>query len=379
MSDRGRFVCSSCRREHGASAEMWTCPVCGGVLELGVAPKFEPDRVGRRTRGLWRYRDTFPLPEDVTPMSLGEGGTPLVPAEIGGRQVHFKLEYLNPTGSFKDRGTTVLVTALAAEGVREAVEDSSGNAGASFAGYAARAGIRARVFLPAAASGSKRAQIAAHGAELVPVPGPRSKAAEAVRKAASGGAVYASHNYNPIGLAGLATTAFELWEDLGQAPDWVIAPLGHGSNLLGLARGSRILRNSGLIERLPRLIGVQALACAPLWAVKTYGLDGLGFVTERETVAEGIRILQPVRGDAVLAAVAESDGDILAVDEPAIQAGQDALARMGWYVEPTSAVVWPGLMEILKRAEKEDTIAVLLTGSGLKSAYPMGEMEGRDG
>lgn len=367
-----RNVCSSCRREHEASPGLWKCPVCGGVLDLEDTPKFDPELVDRRVRSLWRYRHTFPVPADAAPVSLGEGGTPLIAAEVGGRQVHFKLDYLNPSGSFKDRGTTVLVTTLAASGAHEAIEDSSGNAGASFAAYAARAGIRARVFVPATASGPKRAQIAAYGAELVPVPGPRSKAAEAVRQAATAGAdaVYASHNYNPLGLAGLATTAFELWEDLGSAllcRAWVITPVGHGSNLLGLARGFRILLNSGLIGTLPRLIAVQARACAPLWALKTHGPGGLGFVTEGETIAEGIRILEPVRGDAALAAVAESGGDILAVDEAAIRAGQSALARLGFYVEPTSAVVWPALSEILKRAGKQDTIAVLLTGSGLKS------------
>jgi threonine synthase len=360
-------LCTSCRRTHQASAALWKCPACGGVLDLPDPPAFDPAQVERGTRGLWRYRHTFPWTEAVEAVSLGEGGTPLVAAPVEGRPVYFKLDFLNPTGSFKDRGTTLLATALAADGVRAAVEDSSGNAGASFAAYAARAGIAARLFLPAAASGPKRAQIEAYGAELVPVPGPRSKAAEAVQAAAAEGAIYASHNYNPIGLAGLATAAYELWEELGRAPDWVISPAGHGSNLLGLARGFRSLKAGGLIDRLPRLVAVQALACAPLWAVKSYGLDGLGFVTEGETLAEGIRILQPVRGDAVLAAVAESGGDILAVDEAAIQAGRAALAGLGLYVEPTSAVIWQAAKEILKRAGNQATIAAILTGSGLKS------------
>jgi threonine synthase len=346
--------------------------VCGGVLDLADSPRFDPAQVDAGERSLWRYRHTFPLSPEVRPVSLGEGLTPLVPARVDGRQVYFKADFLNPTGSFKDRGTTLLVSTLAAEGMAEAVEDSSGNAGASFAAYAARSGVRARLYIPAGASGPKRAQIEAYGVELVPVPGPRSRAAEAVRAAAMAGAVYASHNYNPIGLAGLATTAFELWEALGHAPDWVISPVGHGSNVLGLARGFRALKTGGLIERLPRLVGVQALACAPLWALKTYGPDGLGFVAEGETQAEGIRILQPVRGDAVLAAAAESQGDFLAVDEPSIQAGRESLARLGLYVEPTSAVVWGALAEVLKRAGNEATIAVILTGSGLKAPPPSG-------
>jgi threonine synthase len=242
------------------------------------------------------------------------------------------------------------------------VEDSSGNAGASFAGYAARAGIRARVFVPEAAAGPKRAQIAAYGAEIVAVPGPRSRAAEAALKAVHEGAHYGSHAYNPIGLAGNATAAYEIWEALGRAPENVVLPLGHGTLLLGLHRGFKALRAAGLIGKLPRLVGVQALACAPIWAVQRYGREGLALAGEGETVAEGIRVVRPVRGDAVLAAVAESRGGLIAVDEPAIKAGHNALARLGFYVEMTSAVIWEALAGIA-----EGDIVAILTGNGLKS------------
>src|SRR5206468_1042953 len=194
-----------------------------------------------------------------------------------------KLEFTQPSGSFKDRGMAVLFTALRAAGITEAIEDSSGNAGASFAAYAARAGLRARVFVPEAAAGPKRAQIAAYGAEIVAVPGPRSRAAEAALAAVQAGAHYGSHVYNPIGLAGNATAAYEIWEQLGRAPESVVLPVGHGTLLLGLQRGFKALRAAGLIDHLPHLIGVQALACAPLWAVQRYGREGLAMVSEAET------------------------------------------------------------------------------------------------
>jgi threonine synthase len=340
----------------------WKCPICGGVLNLSAPAAFDPRQVEARERGLWRYRHTFPLPADAQPVTLGEGDTPLVPAHVEGRTVHFKLEGLNPTGSFKDRGMAVMFAGLMAAGISAAVEDSSGNAGAAFAGYAARAGIRARVFVPASASGPKRAQIAAYGAEVVPVEGPRSKASEAVLAAARAGEYYASHIYNPLGFAGHATAAYEIWERLGRAPDAIVLPLGHGTLLLGLHRGFRALKEAGLIERLPRLVGVQALACAPIWAVQTYGRDGLGWVTEGETMAEGIRVFHPVRGDAVLAAVAESGGAVLAVDDSAIRAGCAALARLGLYAEPTCGVVW----EAVRQTPGE--VVAMLTGHGLKSA-----------
>ncbi|MCC6190393.1 MAG: pyridoxal-phosphate dependent enzyme [Anaerolineales bacterium] len=338
------------------------------MLDLSQPLNFDPAQLerGAGRAGLWRYRHTFTLPPAAEPVSLGEGGTPLVPARVDGRPVHLKLDFMQPSGSFKDRGMAVLFTALRAIGATAAIEDSSGNAGASFAAYAARAGIQARVFVPEAASGPKRAQIAAYGAELIRVPGPRTQAAEAALAAARAGAVYGSHIYNPIGLAGNATAAYEIWEQLGRAPGSVVLPVGHGTLLLGLHRGFLALREAGLIEQVPRLIAAQAMACAPLWAVQRYGRDGLAWVTEGETVAEGIRVVQPVRGDAVLAAVAESGGSLVAVEDADILAGHNALARMGFYVEVTSAAVWPALRQILAEPAAGDTV-VILTGSGLKN------------
>ena len=245
------------------------------------------------------------------------------------------------------------------------MEDSSGNAGASFAAYAARAGIRGRVFVPDYASGPKRAQIEAHGAELVRILGPRSEAGKAVRAAAEEGAVYASHSMLPFGLAGLATIAYELVDELGQAPGSVIAPVGHGSLLLGIAEGFRALQAAGVVETLPRLAGVQARACAPLWAVANMGAAGLAWMTEGATLAEGVRVRQPVRGDALMQAIQHSGGAVLAVEEEEILPGRDKLAAMGLFVEPTSAIVWSALEQVA--AQLPEPIVVILTGSGLKS------------
>jgi threonine synthase len=315
--------------------------------------------------GLERFRHTFPLPSDAPIISLGEGDTPLLGYELKGRTIYFKCEYLNPTGSFKDRGSVVLMSALCAAGVEAAVEDSSGNAGASFAAYAARAGIRARVFVPEYASGPKRAQIEAYGAQVVCTPGPRSAASEAVRREAEAGAVYASHAYLPHGIAGMATVAFEIYEQLGEAPGSVVLPVGQGSLFLGIFLGYKAMLDAGEIERLPALIGVQAGACAPIWAVYSAGAAGLELIREGETVAEGIRILHPRRGDEVLAAVDESGGRMVAVDETEILEGRNLLSRLGLYVEPTSAVVWPALETTLEVLT--NPVVVVLTGSGLKS------------
>jgi len=360
------FGCTGCGRAYPDDLLPYRCPVCGGVYDY-AAPWVTPSAFPLATerRGLQRYRSTFPLSPSAGFISLGEGGTPLLPVRVGERVLHFKCDHLNPTGSYKDRGTAVLVSALAAAGVTEAVEDSSGNAGASFAAYAARAGVRARVFVPAAASGPKRAQIEACGAELVAIDGPRSAAATAVREAADAGAVYASHAYLPHGLSGNATLAYELVEQLGQAPGAVVAPVGHGGLLVGIHRGFEALRRAGLIGSLPRMIGVQAQACAPVWAAYTSGSTGLSLVQEGETRAEGIRVRFPLRGDAVLAAVESTHGTMVVVSEDELLRGCDLLARTGLNVEPTSAVVWPAVLHVLN--DIPDPVVAILTGSGFKS------------
>jgi threonine synthase len=297
-------------------------------------------------------------------VSLGEGRTPLLQVSVDRRRVYFKCEYANPTGSFKDRGAASIVSFLTSRGVTEAIEDSSGNAGAAFAAYAARAGIRARVFVPQYASGPKVLQIAAYGADVVKVPGSRSDVAAAAEQAASQGSVYASHAYLPHNLAGYATAAYEIVEQLRGAPGAVLLPAGQGGLLLGLIRGFRALAAAGVIDKLPRMIGVQAAACAPLAAYFEAGVLGLGFVTEAPTVAEGVRIRSPLRMEAVVRSVADTGGRFLAVAEPEILAGRDSLARLGFYVEPTSALVWAALQASLSALP--DPVVLVLTGSGYK-------------
>jgi threonine synthase len=379
------FYCTSCRHPYPDSGAPYRCSQCNGVFDQDRPLPYDPGQVERQLPGIWRYRHTFPLPEGTSPVSLGEGNTPLVWAEAFGSQVAFKCEYQNPTGSFKDRGSATLVGFLGARGVRQAVEDSSGNAGASFAAYAARAGIRARVFVPDSASGPKRAQIESYGAQVVRIMGPRSNAAEAVWRAVDPGRVpiapdplenggtggdralpvYASHAYLPFNLCGYATLAYELLEQLDGVPGAVLAPVGQGGLLLGIGRGFAALQQAGLVDKIPALIGVQARGCAPLWALFSYGPAGLSWVSEGETLAEGLRVSKPVRGDAVMQLVAESQGAFLAIDEDEILPGQAELARRGFYVEPTSAVVWGAIAQLAGRLP--EPLVVVLTGSGLKS------------
>jgi threonine synthase len=357
-------ICSNCGREYPAQGLPYRCPLCGGVYDFGAPLVYAPGEVKPDLPRMWRYRETFGLPEDAPVVTLGEGSTPLITDEAFGRKVAFKLEYLNPTGSYKDRATCVTASFLLNRGIREVVEDSSGNAGASLAGYAARAGIKARIFVPAYASGPKRKQIEAYGADLVPIDGPRSAAAEAVRQEAETGAVYASHAYLPFGMAGVATIAYELFEQIGGAPGTVIAPAGHGSLLLGIMRGFEALANAGLIRQTPAYIGVQAAACAPIWAVFATGAMGLSRITEGETLAEGVRVRHPMRADAMLKSMVNGKDRVIAVEETRILPAREQLARRGFYVEPTSAIVWEALEQMA--GELAEPVVLILSGSGYK-------------
>jgi len=358
--------CTNCGQAYPAKGFPYRCPSCGGLYDSPSSLKFNPAQVDCSQPGIWRYRQTFGLPDEAEAVTLGEGNTPLVWAEAFGRRVAFKCEFLNPTGSFKDRGSAVIAAWLRSRGICEVVEDSSGNAGASLAAYAARAGIRAQIFVPESASGPKRTQIEAYGAELTLVPGTRTDVVEAVKKVADTGASYASHAYLPFNIPGYATAAYEIFEQLGnQMPGAVIVPAGQGGLLLGLSRGFGALRIANNTWSSPKLIGIQARACSPLWIMFTAGGEGSGYVPENSTHAEGVRVRFPLRGGSVVAAVKESGGMIVAVDEEAILTGRDALARLGFYVEPTSAIVWPALPQTIR--DLADPVVVVLTGSGLKS------------
>jgi threonine synthase len=355
-----RLVCTECGREFSLATRRWRCE-CGGVFELAERPRFRPEAINAESFSLWRYRAMLPALKE--PISLGEGWTPLVPAHAYKREFLAKLEFLAPTGSFKDRGTTVLVSFLRELGVDAVVEDSSGNAAASLSAYCARAKIRCRIFVPAHASSAKLAQIRAYGAELIPVEGPRENASLAAQQAAQR-SYYASHVYSPLILEGTKTIAYEVWEQLGgRAPEAMLFPTGHGTLLLGAYYGFLDLFDAGLIEKMPALYAVQSQACAPLAKVFHEDLAGLPDVPQGETIAEGIRIRRPVRWKAILKALRETGGSVITVSDDEIIAAQRELAHQGLYVEPTAAVAVAGLRE----GPGERSIVIPLTGSGLKA------------
>ncbi len=358
--------CMNCGRAYPPDGLPYCCLACGGLYDFSIPQSFDPLQVDWSQPGIWRFRHTFGLSPDSQPVSLGEGNTPLLWAGIFGRNVAFKCEFLNPSGSFKDRGSAVIAAWLQSRGINEAVEDSSGNAGASFAAFAARAGIKAKVFIPESASGPKRRQIEAYGAELVQISGSRSDVADIIRVVADGGAVYASHAYLPFNLPGYATAAYEIFEQLGnKMPGAIVIPAGQGGLLLGLVRGFTALRIAyPPILNTPKIVGVQARACAPLWTKFNKGNTADVAVHENHTLAEGVQVRNPLRANAVLWEVVASHGVICVAEENEIISGRDALARLGFYVEPTSAIIWSAIKKTIE--DLPDPVVVVLTGSGYK-------------
>lgn len=359
------FVCSQTGTRVPGSVRAWLSPA--GAPLLPDWPKFRIKDIDDSARSVWRYRSMLPVDAEIEPVTLGEGGTPLVASSLLGIRILVKVDYLQPTGSYKDRGSAVLATALRAEKIRQAVEDSSGNAGASLAAYLARTGVSLQLFVPGSTPAIRVAQAVACGAEVDTSAESRAAAAEMAQSAISGNTAYASHVYSPHFLAGQATMAYEIWEDMGRRlPDNVVMPLGHGVLLLALYHGFRQLVRAGRAERIPRLFGVQARACSPMYQAFVRGSEVAAAVSPRPTMAIGIGVAEPPRSREVLAAVRETGGAIVSLSESEIRRGQALAANLGWYVEPSAASAIAAVVKLDKVVDAADVTLVPLTGSGLK-------------
>jgi len=328
-----------------------------------------------RTRSLWRYRAALPV-HIAQPISLGEGCTPLVQQAWGDLRPIFKLEWFNPTGSFKDRGSAVMLSFLRQIGVDAILEDSSGNGGSSMAGLGAAGGMRVKILAPASTSPAKIAQVRAYGAEIQLVEGPREESeAEAIRQ--SNETFYASHNWQPMFLEGTKSLAYELWEDIGfRAPDNVVIPAGAGSSLLGCAFGFRELMKAGQIAKLPRLFVTQPLNCSPIDASFKAGVDTPVPRDVHKTIAEGTAIKHPMRLREIVGALRECGGGTVALTEDEIISALRRLARQGLFTEPTSASAAAALTKLSDAGsiKANETTVVLLTGNGLKAASAVADL-----
>ena len=360
------ITCTNCGRPFPDEGTPFRCQRCGGFFDYESPLNYDPELVDESLPGIWKYRNTFSALEDCEPVSLEEGNTPLVWEDICGLKVGMKCEYLNPSGSFKDRGSSLITSFLRSRNVSDCIEDSSGNAGVSLAAYTARAAIDLAVYVPEVTSEMKKRLITKYGAEMITVDGTRTEVLQVAKNVAETGITYASHAYLPFNLPGYATVAYEIVDQMeGRTPEAIILPVGQGGLLLGMYRGFIAMEIAGIIDNIPKFIGVQARACAPLWSLFNGGIDGLRFATDNPTLAEGVRVWHPVRGDDVLKAVGSSNGLFAAVDEDEITKGVRELAGYAYNVEPTSALVWSALRQY--KDSLKGPVIMILTGSAAKN------------
>jgi len=325
------------------------------LLQLSHSLIFSPDMIDIGVQGLWRYKAMLPVFNQNAVVSFGEGMTPITEEKINGQVIHFKLEYLFPSGSYKDRGATVLISHMQEYGWKKLVEDSSGNAGASMATYAAKANIKSEIVISESTSPSKIRQLEMLGAEIIKVAGTREDVAEEAKQRADK-IYYASHSYNPFFFQGTKTFAYELWEQTGgKLPEEIFFPTGNGTLILGSFLGFMELMESGMIDVIPRLSAVQAENCAALLYedIEKFGT----------TLAEGIAVKKPVRKTEILNAVGYTKGRLITVSEDEILTCWKNLANMGYYVEKTSAVGMAGWIKV----NCPQNSLVPLTGHGLKT------------
>lgn len=314
-----------------------------------------------------RYRPLLDLPAHTQTISLQEGNTPLIPVprlveELGGGfDLYVKYEGLNPTGSFKDRGMTAAVGEALGRGVQAVICASTGNTAASAAAYAARAGLRALVLIPAGkVAAGKLAGAVAYGAQVIQIDGSFDQALDLVLQLTEKHPLALVNSLNPYRLEGQKTAAFEICETLTHAPDLLCLPVGNAGNISAYWMGFQqyhSLHQTGL----PMLLGVQADGAAPLVSGQP--------VEKPETVATAIRIGKPARGEQALAAAAESGGRIIAASDEDILAMQRRLAQQGIWVEPASAAGLAGLANQLATGRLDltgKTVVAVCTGHGLK-------------
>jgi threonine synthase len=365
-----QLICTECQTTYPLSAPRWRCH-CGAPLDIEFEAALDPVVIKERAPTLWRYREAIPVQDDANIVSFQEGFTPLIEVEFNGKQVLVKQDQLFITGSFKDRGASVLISKVKELGIKEVIEDSSGNAGAAIAAYSARAGIGCHIFVPQDTSAGKMAQIQLYGAELRRIPGTREDTARAAWQATEK-TYYASHSWNPFFFQGTKTFAYEISEQLGwRAPDTVILPVGNGTLLLGAYIGFSDLLAAGIISDMPRLIAVQAENCAPLYQVFSANQNNLPTTARRETLAEGIAVAVPVRGKQIVNAVRQSGGDFIAVGENEIEKALVAMGRQGFYIELTAAATVAGIRSYLPQASATEVMVSAFTGHGLKTTDKM--------
>lgn len=363
-----KYICSKCGREEEVTTRNAKCQ-CGGLWKLDYEPpKFDLSKVDRDTWSMFRYREFMPLEGDVwTEITMGEGMTPVVSLD---EDVLLKMDYYMPTLSFKDRGAAVLVAHCKAIGVEQVVQDSSGNAGNSVAAYCGKAGISCEIFVPEGTSPKKITMIQAHGAKANVILGNREACANACRKKVEEeGIFYASHVYNPFFYEGTKTYIYEAYEQLHRIPAHIFVPLGNGTLFIGVVKALEHLLKSGCIEKMPHIVAVQSERCNPFEAAVKNGGRQPAKIVSVPTLAEGIAIGEPMRGEEILEYIYKYNMDVITAPEEGILDARAALAKKGVFCEHTTAATYAAYLAYCKEHGKTPDALLPMCGAGLKSEH----------
>lgn len=365
-----KFLCRTCGKEYDFGELRWKCD-CGGYIVLKDKFKFTKKDIKSERLNMWRYDAAYPLKKDEALISYNEGLTPLARLNHENYNIRLKLEYLMPTGSFKDRGTVMVINYLNNYNAGFFTEDSSGNAAASVAGYCALGGLKCALYVPHGNSSGKILQAKAYGADINEIKGSRSDVAYAAQKFDK---AYAGHNWHPLFTEGTKSIAYELWEQNNfKEPENIIVPCGAGSLVLGLIKGFTELLESGEIKKLPKIFAVQPANCNPVYRMfKGINED---FIPE-PTIAEGTSISEPVKAAEISEGIKLSEGAVLSVKEEEIKEALKFILKKGYYIEPTSAAAVAGALQLMEKGilKESDEIIIVISGNGLKSGERIQEI-----
>ncbi len=378
------YRCVVCEKTYNVGEVDYVCPLHGNEGILDVQYDYDAAREAlagniqtSRNDGMWRYRAMLPLPLDAPVPSVLVGATPISSAprlahELGVKFVLVKDDGRSPTASFKDRASALAVAHAHALGATMTATASTGNAAAALAGMSAAMGKSCVIFVPASAPAAKIAQLLAYGAKVFTVQGSYDQAFELCLAACKRMNWYNRNTaYNPFMAEGKKTAAYELCEQMGwKAPDALFVSVGDGCIIAGIHKGFRDLMALGLIDKMPRLYGVQAKGSNFLAEALANGEN----VLEKQpitanTVADSIAAGLPRDRVKAMSAVTETNGTFITVSDEAIVAAIPDLAqKSGVFAEPAAAAAWAGALKAAEQGllNKDDTVAILVTGSGLK-------------
>ena len=386
MSFVAHVECTVCGHRHDAKRPLTVCERCGQMLAVRydlerVRAALSREALARRPPGMYRFRELTPLEPGEEPVTLGEGGTPLLSlprlaAHVGAREVWAKDEGQNPTGTFKARGLGMAVTRARTLGARGFILPSAGNAGGAAAVYGARAGLPVAVIVPRGTPPAAVAEAVIAGARVFTVEGSIATAGQIVARVAPRlGWFDLSTLKEPYRLEGKKTIGLELAEQLGWSmPDLLLYPTGGGTGLVGIPKGYEELRALGwLAGPLPRVVAVQAEGCAPVVRAWREGAETTAPWPDPVTDAPGLRVPSPFAGRQILRVLRETGGDAVAVGEEAIRDAQRRLARLeGVWTAPESAATVAALLQLAEggRTLAGARVVLVLTGSGIKNEPP---------